>query len=120
MLITHLHGWLHVPVQPGSLVTLLLPQRSASHRSSLPPGVLYYGDTAGNNVKASQYVTDLTSDEQLAAFITSQPDRVLTVVNVSLLRWLLVCVLTLCPAMRWLLCGDLAVEVAAVLVAAGC
>ncbi|KAI7836427.1 hypothetical protein COHA_009727, partial [Chlorella ohadii] len=47
--------------------------------------VLYYGDTAGNNVKASQYVTDLTSDEQLAAFITSQPDRVLTVVNVSLL-----------------------------------
>ncbi len=89
MLITHLHGWLHVPVQPGSLVTLLLPQRSASHRSSLPPGVLYYGDTAGNNVKASQYVTDLTSDEQLAAFITSQPDRVLTVVNVSLLRWVL-------------------------------
>lgn len=54
---------------------------------SPPPGVLYYGDTAGNNIKASQYVTDLSSDEDLAAFITSQPDRVLTVVNVSLLRW---------------------------------
>lgn len=49
--------------------------------------MLYFGDTAGNNIKASQFVTDLSTDEELAAFITSQPDRVLTVVDVSLLRW---------------------------------
>lgn len=54
-------------------------------QEDLGEGVLYFGDTAGNNVKASQYVTELSTDEDLAAFITSQPDRVLTVVNVSLL-----------------------------------
>lgn len=68
----------------------------ASHRPALPApapplqhraGVLYYGDTAGNNLKASQYVTELESAEDLSAFITKQPPSVLTVVDVSLLRW---------------------------------
>ena len=59
----------------------------------LPPwpthaGVLYYGDTAGNNVKASTFVTDLHSRADLDAFVASQPDHVLTVVNVALLRCL--------------------------------
>lgn len=48
--------------------------------------MLYYGDTAGGNLKASTYVTELGSAADLSAFITSQPANVLTVVNVSLLR----------------------------------
>ena len=48
--------------------------------------MLYYGDTAGNNVKASQYVTELGSKDDLHQFVNSQPESVLTVVNVSLLR----------------------------------
>ncbi|PSC71573.1 pollen-specific SF21-like [Micractinium conductrix] len=51
----------------------------------LGEGVLYYGDTAGNNVKASTFVTDLHSRADLDAFVASQPDHVLTVVNVALL-----------------------------------
>ena len=48
--------------------------------------MLYYGDTAGNNVKASQYVTELGSKDDLHQFVNSQPESVLTVVNVSMLR----------------------------------
>ena len=55
-------------------------------RTCCPAGVLYYGDTAANNVRASTYVTDLRSAADLAAFVGAQPDNVLTVVDVSLLR----------------------------------
>ena len=53
-----------------------------------PPtaGVLYYGDTAANNVKASSIITELGSKQELADFVAAQPERVLTVVDVSLLR----------------------------------
>jgi hypothetical protein len=49
-------------------------------------GVLYFGDTAANNVKASDVITELESKQQLADFVSAQPEKVLTVVNVSLLR----------------------------------
>lgn len=63
---------------------------SATPLPPLPPplpGVLYYGDSAANNVKASTYVTDLHSQADLQAFVRGQPENVLTVVNVALLRW---------------------------------
>jgi hypothetical protein len=47
--------------------------------------VLFYGDTAANNTKASSVVTELGSREDLQAFVRGQPERVLTVVDVSLL-----------------------------------
>lgn len=53
--------------------------------TDLGEGVLYYGDTAANNEKASSYVTDLHSREDLRNFVHGQPEQVLTVVNVSLL-----------------------------------
>jgi hypothetical protein len=46
-------------------------------------GVLFYGDTAGNNVKASDYVTDLKTRADFDNFIASQSDQVLTVVNIA-------------------------------------
>lgn len=46
-------------------------------------GVLFYGDTAGDNVKASDYVTDLKSRAEFDDFIASQSDQVLTVVNIA-------------------------------------
>ncbi|KAL4424978.1 hypothetical protein ABPG77_002863 [Micractinium sp. CCAP 211/92] len=57
----------------------------ANVQQDLGEGVLYFGDSAANNVKASTYVTDLHSREDLEAFVRGQPDNVLTVVNVALL-----------------------------------
>lgn len=51
----------------------------------LGEGVLFYGDTAANNEKASNHVTDLSSKQELEEFVGSQPEQVLTVVDVSLL-----------------------------------
>lgn len=51
----------------------------------LGEGVLYFGDTAGNNEKASTYITDLESREELNEFTSAeQDDRMLVVVDVSL------------------------------------
>eukprot|EP00887_Chlorella_sp_A99_P001357 scaffold8.g1357.t1 len=50
----------------------------------LGEAVLYYGDTAAAGVRASAYVRDLHSREDLEAFVSGQPERVLTVVDVSL------------------------------------
>ncbi|KAK9810349.1 hypothetical protein WJX72_009187 [[Myrmecia] bisecta] len=47
-------------------------------------GVLYYGDSAANGVKASTYVPDLASREQFDKFLQQQDDKVLTVINVVL------------------------------------
>jgi hypothetical protein len=50
----------------------------------LGEGVLYFGDTAGNNEKASTYVTDLDSQEALRAFVEQEQDeKLLVVVDVS-------------------------------------
>ncbi|KAL4457874.1 hypothetical protein ABPG75_012739 [Micractinium tetrahymenae] len=57
----------------------------ANLQQDLGEGVLYYGDSAANNVKASTFVTDLHSRADLEAFVRGQPDNVLTVVNVALL-----------------------------------
>lgn len=46
--------------------------------------MLYYGDTAGGNVKASTFVSELKSRADFDAFITEQDASVLTVVNVAL------------------------------------
>jgi hypothetical protein len=53
-------------------------------QQDLGEGVLYYGDQAADGVKASTFVSELTSRADLDAFIGSQPDNVLTVVDVSL------------------------------------
>jgi hypothetical protein len=50
----------------------------------LGEGVLYFGDTAANNEKASAHVRDLRSRADLEAFVAAADDRVLTVVDVSL------------------------------------
>jgi thioredoxin-like negative regulator of GroEL len=47
-------------------------------------GVLYYGDVAGGGVLASDFITELTDQAGLDAFIAAQPPEVLTVVDVSL------------------------------------
>lgn len=81
----HMLGWCaRDAVMPSSgLGPRLAPPPLRPRR----PGVLYYGDSAANNVKASTYVTDLHSRADLEAFVRGQPDNVLTVVNVALLRW---------------------------------
>lgn len=53
-------------------------------QQDLGEGVLYYGDQAGDGIKASTFVSELTSRADLDKFISSQPDNVLTVVDVSL------------------------------------
>ena len=51
----------------------------------LGEGVLYFGDTAGGNEKASTYVTDLNSSEELRAFVAEEKDNsTLVVVDISL------------------------------------
>ncbi|CAL5227154.1 g10067 [Coccomyxa viridis] len=49
----------------------------------LGEGVLFYGDSAANGVKASSFVEEITSSAQLDTFVQSQPENVLTVVNIS-------------------------------------
>ncbi|CAK0758270.1 hypothetical protein CVIRNUC_002607 [Coccomyxa viridis] len=49
----------------------------------LGEGVLFYGDSAANGVKASSFVEEISSKAQLENFVQSQPENVLTVVNVS-------------------------------------
>lgn len=46
--------------------------------------MLFYGDAAANGVKASTFVEELTSEDELQQFVEKQPDHVLTVVDVSL------------------------------------
>lgn len=50
----------------------------------LGEGVLYYGDTAANNEKASTFVQELHTKEDLHRFVRAQERDVLTVVNVSM------------------------------------
>lgn len=51
----------------------------------LGEGVLYFGDTAGGNEKASTYVTDLNSRDALDAFVAEEEDNeTLVVIDVSL------------------------------------
>lgn len=52
-------------------------------QQDLAEGVLYYGDTAARNEKASSSVMPLSNMADLQQFVSSQPDDVLTVVNVS-------------------------------------
>lgn len=47
-------------------------------------GVLYFGDTAGGGVLASDYIKYLNSEADLNSFINNQDDKVLTVVDVSI------------------------------------
>jgi len=50
----------------------------------LSEGILFYGDQAGNGIKASDFITYLHSKEDLQKFVNSQPTNVLTIVDVSL------------------------------------
>ena len=50
----------------------------------LGEGVLYFGDTAANNEKASSYIQDLHSRADLEQFLASVSPEELAVVNVSL------------------------------------
>ena len=50
----------------------------------LGEGVLFFGDIAGNNVKASDYVTDLRSKVEFEEFIANQKEGILTVIDISL------------------------------------
>lgn len=53
-------------------------------QQDLGEGVLYYADTAANGVKASTFVEELRTRADYERFISSQPDNILTVVQVSL------------------------------------
>ena len=46
-------------------------------------GVLYYGDSAANGIRASTFVKDITTKAEYDEFIKAQPDNVLTVVQVG-------------------------------------
>jgi len=50
----------------------------------LGEGVLYFGDTAAGNEKASTYIKDIRSSADLQDFLAAQDDNVLSVVDVSL------------------------------------
>eukprot|EP00890_Picochlorum_soloecismus_P000765 jgi/Picsp_1/168/NSC_00168-R1_thioredoxin-like protein cdsp32 len=51
----------------------------------LGEGVLYFGDRAGNNEKASTYISDLKSVAELTSFVEAEEDeKMLVVVDVSL------------------------------------
>eukprot|EP00884_Botryococcus_braunii_P011284 jgi/Botrbrau1/20156/Bobra.0173s0057.1 len=51
----------------------------------LGEGVLFYGDTAADGLKPSDFVKELSSREQLRQYVEGQSDRVLTVLDVSLM-----------------------------------
>ena len=75
-----------------------LTQRLASRCSSvfMPcVGVLYYGDSAAHGVKASTFVKDIMTRAEYDGFISSQPDNILTVVQVMLT---ICCAATVCYA----------------------
>jgi len=48
-------------------------------------GVLFYGDTAANNVKASDFVSEVTTRAQFDAWLTSAKEKELSVLDVSLM-----------------------------------
>jgi len=50
---------------------------------TITAGVLYYGDSAANGVKASTFVEELTTRAKYDHFISAQPDNILTVIQVS-------------------------------------
>lgn len=52
--------------------------------SDLGEGVLFYGDTAGGDVKPSSFVAEINSKTQLEQFVNSQPENMLVVLDVSL------------------------------------
>lgn len=56
----------------------------AAAGQDLGEGVLYFGDTAANNEKASTFVRDLHSKADLEDFVSTQDDKVLCVVDVCL------------------------------------
>lgn len=60
-------------------------QHDGFHKLSeeLGEGVLYYGGAAAGNQKASDWVADLHTREELQAFLAQQPAEVLAVVDVS-------------------------------------
>ena len=50
----------------------------------LGEGVLYFGDTAGNNEKASTYIKDLSSKAEFESFIKApEDDKTLVVIDIS-------------------------------------
>lgn len=51
----------------------------------LGQGVLFYGDTAANNVKASDFVSEVTTRAQFDAWLTSAKEKELSVLDVSLM-----------------------------------
>eukprot|EP00882_Tetradesmus_deserticola_P001349 GHRQ01001460.1.p1 GENE.GHRQ01001460.1~~GHRQ01001460.1.p1 ORF type:complete len:332 (+),score=120.08 GHRQ01001460.1:133-1128(+) len=64
---------------------LLWEHRGVSQlEQDLGEGVLYFGDSAAGGVKGSEHVTELHSREDLVSFVSSQEERVLTVVNLSI------------------------------------
>ena len=48
-------------------------------------GVLYYGDTAANNVRASDFVEEVSSRAELERWLAKQGEKELSVLNVSLM-----------------------------------
>lgn len=50
----------------------------------LGEGVLYFGDTAANNEKASTYIRDIHSQQDFETFINEQDEKVLSIIDVSL------------------------------------
>lgn len=56
----------------------------ASMEPGIGEGVLYYGDTAGGGVKASDFVSEIESVSQYQRFVTNQKPNVLTVLYVGL------------------------------------
>ena len=53
-------------------------------QEGLCTGVLYFGDIAANNVKASDYVREVTSRAQLESWLSDSADAQLHVLDVSL------------------------------------
>lgn len=53
-------------------------------QQNLGEGVLFFGDSAADGVKASTYVTEIHSKADFESFIAQPDDQVLTVVDVSL------------------------------------
>lgn len=57
----------------------------ATTTCSLPTGVLFYGDQAANNVRASDHVDEVTNRVELDAWLSKSSKNELSVLNVSLL-----------------------------------
>lgn len=53
-------------------------------QQELGTGVLYYGDQAADGVRASSFVTEVATQSDIDDFVGSQPNDVLTVLDVSL------------------------------------